>query len=242
MTHTDDTIMCYTRKELLQLHASDNPPPLKCQAHTIHNSMCNNSPKWHITNLNLWKCGIHLTPPQVKNGLRQRQTSFNYAISVTLHNSNDSKDTSVPLCNELGDNMCFYCNSKMNKCSLDHIKPVIHNRSPSRYMITSNYNKVMCCEKCNSSKGSNDVIQWMITRQYSQDKIAKVTDRIQNIPNHSESFMEKVINDKFEITSNAHKLFVQWNEKPNNSKEDKADICSKMAKLFSPKMTRRFSI
>tara|TARA_B110000261_G_scaffold7675_1_gene7823 strand:- start:2218 stop:2988 length:771 start_codon:yes stop_codon:yes gene_type:complete len=235
MTYDNVYVCTYTKKELSQLYASDNPPPLKCQAKTIHNnSMCNNSPKSYIKNLNLWKCGIHSRTqqtPHVKNGLRQRQTTFNYATSVTLHNSNDLEDTSDPLYNELGDNMCFYCDSKMTKCSFDHIKPVVQNGTPSKYMITSNYNKVMCCYKCNPSKGGKDVVQWMITQQCNPDKIVKIEDRIQNIPQHSESFMEKVMIRKHYISSNSFKVLAELNEKPGNNEEDIVDACVKFVEI-----------
>ena len=82
------------------------------------------------------------------------------------------------------DHCCGYCGEPAT--SLDHIVPRFRSGSSNRN------NLLPCCQRCNSNKGSLDMIEWYNKQKFfSQEKLNKI-----------QKWMEQEVIDLFQYTSN----------------------------------------
>ncbi len=73
---------------------------------------------------------------------------------------------------EAYDYSCAYCGDK-SKLTIEHIVPVLMGG------LTEAYNVVPACKSCNSSKQSNDLIEWYTKQSfYSKEKLERVLEQL----------------------------------------------------------------
>ena len=68
---------------------------------------------------------------------------------------------------------CLYCGST-TKLSQDHIIPITRGQVDPRIheLLNSSENCVLACQKCNSSKGDRDILEWFGSERF--DEIPKL--------------------------------------------------------------------
>lgn len=91
---------------------------------------------------------------------------------------------------------CVYCGKKMkqNEKTIDHIKPI------SKSGITSSYNIVCCCKKCNKNKSNNEISKELLEKvKNKQNKDLKIHRQKKN-NQINKSYEQKLLNnDKLRI-------------------------------------------
>ena len=96
-------------------------------------------------------------------GIRQRKTTLNHAVVVTMSmNHHPIMNEDVITRNNLLsviDGLCFWCNKHEKQCS-DHLYPCINNQQ-SEYSQTNDLNLFPSCNKCNNKKGNKSLEEWL---------------------------------------------------------------------------------
>lgn len=95
-----------------------------------------------------------------KSDLKGRSSTISnaFAISITPY-IRPTDEELQEYYSQLGidEGQCAYCLGVGN--GRDHLKPLVANGMPTGY-ITDIHNLVPCCQRCNSSKGSNSFRKW----------------------------------------------------------------------------------
>jgi hypothetical protein len=111
---------------------------------------------WEQKNKNhrlaLWNEWARKNPDNIKHSQQKRRAlQMGSEVLFTL----DAKQRIIRKAN----GFCYYCNTRSERLSLDHVLPL------SRGGRHSEGNIVVCCMSCNSSKKNNLLVVWRYTRR-----------------------------------------------------------------------------
>lgn len=193
--------------------------PLICACIQKNGTKCTAKPTFqHKNKLDIWRCGKHIkNQKSSKNTLHSREGSWRYATAISLHCANSNVETTVE-----DSDTCFYCKNKIdkkNKKAIDHIFPVIIKGQPTRKIIDSKNNKVICCSICNSQKGNKDPIQWVSQNNLGHEVKSSLENKIKDIPTFTNEVYENIISKKFNKAIAIINRIAVWVSEPGNDRE-----------------------
>lgn len=196
----------WTEYKTKKLRVTVHPDaPLQCNYEIKGNthSHCTCFPRFFCEEKNLWRCGKHKTSNKrkyiEKDTLKKRESSIRYSTSMTLTRAfitDEQLDAYVTDTDNIEE--CVYCGADVSNNQIDHIYPIIKKGRPSRYITESPLNKVPCCQSCNSSKSNEEVLDWMVKKKCSQERIDKIKRRMEKVPEWDEKKYQ-LMNKKFDM-------------------------------------------
>ena len=214
--------------------------PLQCNYETKSNTLshCACYPRFYCEEKNLWRCGKHKTTNKrkysEKDTLKKREGSIRYATSMTLMRTfmtNEQLEACMVYDDDIKDNVCAYCGTEALNNKTDHILPVVQKGGkPGIHIAEYPLNKVPCCQICNSSKGNQEVLDWMVNKkQCSQERVEKIKRRMEKVPKWNEETYQ-VMNLKFDIAMKIQ-VFVRklCESNETNVQKDINDMLTKIA-------------
>jgi hypothetical protein len=187
MNTTDDVWISY--KNIQERDRKHPNAFMKCNMILKNGKSCIVCPKYYCKEHDIWRCGKHRSfSMNEKDTLKKRAGSIRYSGNMTLTRTNMTYEQLNAYDNdEIVSNRCVYCDVIVSQNMIDHICSLIKTGGvPNIYMTESCYNKVPCCKVCNSSKGNKDAIEWMMSKNCSQEKIDMIQRRINKIPKWDE--------------------------------------------------------
>lgn len=217
MNNKQDEII-WIKYNKIQLKNIENNPT-ECGCIQKNGSSCKVIPTFkNKNNPNIWRCGKHTnTKKKTKNTMHDREGSWRYSIAMSLQEANSFTESSIE-----DRNTCFYCKIELNKTTkkaIDHIYPVINNKMPNNYIINNTHNKIVCCSKCNSSKGNKDPLEWVSSQNFEEDVKESLIEKSKKIPSFDTNTFENVILYKYNIAVAILNKTSVWVSEPGNSPE-----------------------
>lgn len=181
----------------------------KCSAMTAKMTPCKNRATYQKNGDFLCHAHKNHKTPRTKNSLTNRMGSLRYSACVSLNiplnkvfNINENNEETM-----LDNSECFYCDCKRTTQHVDHIEPVIIDKQPTDIFVESIYNKVPCCEQCNTSKGKKNAEEFLkkkITNpEILKEKLSILAYRRKKIPQVPKNYfnnMKRNFNKFIEIT------------------------------------------